>query len=151
MIILKVIELEDVSFSDMQILITVCNRLTADDNYLLLNGDNLTESVQMQLSQKEKGLFWTFLCIFQIYLKFCKIFKKEMILIADVFPILRTPKNVVSYMSEKSFFRGPFDKQHGKPAKTLLQSERQHRYYIEWSFWREKSWKMSLVVIRKTL
>ena len=55
--ILKVIELEDVSFSDMQILITVCNRLTADDNYFLLNGDNLTESVQMQLSQKEKGLF----------------------------------------------------------------------------------------------
>ena len=54
-----------------------------------------------------------------------------MILIADVFPILRTPKNVVSYMSEKSFFRGPFDKQHGKPAQTLLQSERQHRYYIE--------------------
>ena len=53
-----------------------------------------------------------------------------MALIADVFLILRTPKNVVRYMSEKSFFRGPFDKQHGKLAQTLLQFERQHRYHV---------------------
>ena len=53
-----------------------------------------------------------------------------MILIADVFPKLRTPKNVVRYMSKKSRFRGFFDRQHGKRAKTLLQSERYDHYHI---------------------
>ena len=53
-----------------------------------------------------------------------------MTVIADVYQILRTPKNMVRYMSEKSFFRGPFDRQHGKLAQTLLQFERQHRYHV---------------------
>ena len=53
-----------------------------------------------------------------------------MILIADVFPILETPKNVVGYRPEKSRLRGLFDKQDGKRVQTLLQSERQHRYHI---------------------
>ena len=37
-----------------------------------------------------------------------------MTLIADLFPKLRIPENVVRYMSEKSRFKGPFDRQHGK-------------------------------------
>ena len=53
-----------------------------------------------------------------------------MTVIANVFPKLETPKNVVRYMSKKSRFKGPFDRQHGKRAKTLLRSERQHRYLI---------------------
>ena len=53
-----------------------------------------------------------------------------MTFIANVFRNLRTPKHVVRYMSEKSRFKGPFDKQHGKRAQTLLRSERQHRYLI---------------------
>ena len=53
-----------------------------------------------------------------------------MTLIADLFPKLRTPKNVLRYMSKKSHFKGPFDKQHGKRDQTLLQSEPQHRYHI---------------------
>ena len=53
-----------------------------------------------------------------------------MTLIADLFMKLRTPKNVAIYMSKKSPFKGPFDMQHGKRVKTLLRSERQHRYYI---------------------
>ena len=39
-----------------------------------------------------------------------------MILIADVFPKLRAPKDVVRQMTKKSRFRGPFDKQLGKRA-----------------------------------
>ena len=70
---------------------------------------------------------------------------------ADVFSKLRTPKNVVRYSYKKSRFSIPFYKQHGKQAETLLKSEQQHRYYIWWSFWREMRWKMSLLVIRKTL
>ena len=52
-----------------------------------------------------------------------KILKKEMTLIADLFLKLRTPENVVRYMSKKSRFKGPFDRQHGKRVQTLLQSE----------------------------
>ena len=53
-----------------------------------------------------------------------------MSLIADLFPKLRTPKNVLRYMSKKSGFKGPFDRQHGKRVQTLLQSEPQHRHHI---------------------
>ena len=53
-----------------------------------------------------------------------------MTLIADLFPKLCTPKNVVRYMSKKSRFKGPFDRQQGKRVQTLLQSQRQHRYHI---------------------
>ena len=53
-----------------------------------------------------------------------------MTFIADLFPKLRTPKNVVRYLSKKSSFKEPFDRQHGKRVQTLLRSEPQHRYHI---------------------
>ena len=53
-----------------------------------------------------------------------------MALIAHLFPKLRTPKNVVRYMSKKSCFKGHFERQHGKRVQTLLRSEQQHRYHI---------------------
>ena len=46
-----------------------------------------------------------------------------MTLIADLFPKSRTLENVIRYMSKKSRFKGPFDRQHGKRVQTLLQSE----------------------------
>ena len=53
-----------------------------------------------------------------------------MTLIADLFPKLPTPKNLVRYMSKKSHFKGPFDRQDVKRVQTLLRSEPQHRYHI---------------------
>ena len=53
-----------------------------------------------------------------------------MTLIADLFPKLRTPKNVLRYVSKKARFKGPFDRQHGKWDQTLLRSEPQHSYHI---------------------
>ena len=53
-----------------------------------------------------------------------------MTLIADLFPKLRTPENVVRYTCKKSRFKGPFDTQHGKLVQTLLQSGQQHCYHI---------------------
>ena len=53
-----------------------------------------------------------------------------MTLIANIFPKLPTPKNLVRYLSKKFRFRGPFDKQHGKRVETLLKSERQHFYHM---------------------
>ena len=54
-------------------------------------------------------------------------------------------------MSQKSSFRGPFDKWHGKPAGTLLKSERRHLYQIYWSLWKPFTGKNSLLVICKNL
>ena len=58
-----------------------------------------------------------------IFLNFClhfrnlheiyNIFKKKIRLIADSFRKLRTPENVARYMSNKSRFKGHFDRQHG--------------------------------------
>ena len=53
-----------------------------------------------------------------------------MTLIADLFPKLRTQKNVLRSMSKKPRLKGPFDRQHGKRVQTLLRSEPQHRYHI---------------------
>ena len=53
-----------------------------------------------------------------------------MTLIADLFPKLRTLKNVLRYVSKKSRFKGPFDRQHGKRVQTLFRSEPEHRYHI---------------------
>ena len=53
-----------------------------------------------------------------------------MTLIADLFPKLRTPKNLVRCMSKKSRFKGSFDRQHGKWVQTLLRSDPQDRYHI---------------------
>ena len=54
-----------------------------------------------------------------------------MTFIADLFPKLRTPKNLVRYLSKKPRFKGPFDRQHGKRVQTLLRSEPQYRYHIQ--------------------
>ena len=53
-----------------------------------------------------------------------------MTLIAYLFPKLRTPENVARYMSKKSPFQGPFDRQHGKRIQTLLRSGQQYCYQI---------------------
>ena len=49
-----------------QILETLVNTLAADEKYPVLNRDNLTIPIQMQLSEKEKG----FSEIFAAFLKF---------------------------------------------------------------------------------
>ena len=72
-----------------------------------------------------------------------------MTLIAEVFPKLQTPENMVTSKSQKSRFRGSFGKQHGKRAKTLLKLPWQHLYHIYWSMWRELTCKKSLFVICK--
>ena len=48
-----------------------------------------------------------------------------MTLIADLFPKLQTPENLVRYRSRKSGFKGPFDRQHGEQVQTPLQSGQQ--------------------------
>ena len=70
-----------------------------------------------------------------------------MTLITFLFLRLRPAKNLVRYMSKKSRFRLPFQKEHGKRVYTLFKFERQHLYHIYWSTRRSFSCKKSLLVI----
>ena len=62
MITAQAIEFEKVSLNDVESLKTV-NLFTADDKYSLLKRDNLTQPIQMQLSQKQK-IFLNFVLYF---------------------------------------------------------------------------------------
>ena len=53
------------------------NTLSADGKYSLLNRDNLTQPIQMLLSQKLKTFSQFFPCIFGIYFKFWIFSKKR--------------------------------------------------------------------------
>ena len=72
-----------------------------------------------------------------------------MILIADVFPKLRSPKNMVRSMPKKSRFRGSVEKSHGKCAQTLFKFEGVLLYHIYSSLPRQFSYKKFLLLICK--
>ena len=138
MITLKVIKSEKVFWRICKILRLLVNTLTADEKYSLINRGTLTEAIQVQLTQNKK-FFSIFFSILKIYMNFWIFFKKMVTLIADIFPKLRTLKNVVRQMSKKSRFREAFDYQHCKRAQTLLKSERKHLNHICWSLRRQLS------------
>ena len=58
------------------------------------------------------------------------VFKKKMIVLANVFPQLKTVKNLVRPLFEKRRFRTSFDSQHVKGSQTLVKSSWQHFYHI---------------------
>ena len=71
------------------------NILTAaDDKYSLLNRNNVRQPIQMQLPQKQKT-FCQFVSEFFKTRLNLEIFHKKMTPIADVFPKLQTPENLV--------------------------------------------------------
>ena len=63
LIIVKVVALEKVSFSEHKILRVLVNTLTVDDKHYLHTRENLTETIQIKLSQKQKTVF-EFFCGF---------------------------------------------------------------------------------------
>ena len=68
------------------------NTLTTDDNYSLLNRDNLTQPIQTQLPQKQ-NIFLKFSHHFWNIVSIWNIFKKKMTFFGDAFPKYLTPKN----------------------------------------------------------
>ena len=54
-------------------------------------------------------------------------------------------------MSEKSRFRGPFEKQHGKRSQSLLKSASQHLYHLHRLLPSQLTWKKSLLLTCKIL
>ena len=67
------------------------NTLADDEKYPVLNRDNLTIPIQMELSQKQKTFSEFFAAFLKSYLNFER-FEKKMTLIAFVFSKLRTAK-----------------------------------------------------------
>ena len=82
--------------------------------------------------------FSTFFCNFNISIKILTFSKKKMTLIANIFPKLRTPKNVVNQISLKVPFHRTLWQATCKGDKTLLKSERYHLYHIHWSLWKQQ-------------
>ena len=70
------------------------NTLSEDDKYCLLYRDNLTQPIQILLPQKQKTFFEFFSAFLKSTLNF-EHFQKKINLIADVFPKLPSPKNVI--------------------------------------------------------
>ena len=105
------------------------NILIADDKYSFLNRDHLTPLIQMHLSNKIT--FCQFSSLFLTSRSHFEHFeKKNMILMAYIFPKLRTAKDVVREMSKKSRFKRTFNNQNGKQSQTLLRFARQHLHNI---------------------
>ena len=71
------------------------------------------------------------------------IFKKKMIVIANVFPKLQTVKYLVKPLSRKVRFRTSFDSQRGNGYETVVKSAWEHFYEIFWSLWGEMICKIS--------
>ena len=70
------------------------NTLTDDDKYCLLYRDNLTQPIQILLSQKQKTFSQFFSPFLKSTLNF-EHFQKEITLIGDVFAKLPSPKKVI--------------------------------------------------------
>ena len=70
------------------------NTLSEDDKYCLLYRDNLTQPIQILLSQKQKTFSEFFSPFLKTTLNFER-FQKKMTHIADVFPKLPSKKKVI--------------------------------------------------------
>ena len=70
------------------------NTLTDEDKYSLLYRDNLTQPIQILLSQKQKTFSKFFSAFSKSKLNF-EHFQKKTTLIADVFSKLQSPKKVI--------------------------------------------------------
>ena len=74
-----------------KILSLFLNRFTENDKYSLLYRDNLTQAIQILLSQKKKTFSEFFSPFLKSTLNF-EHFQTKMTLIGDVFPKLLSPK-----------------------------------------------------------
>ena len=121
MIAAKSIELEKVSFIDMQNFGT--------GKYLLLNRDNLTIPIQMQLSQQQKTISQFSSKFLNPTLNF-KYFEKKDDSRRFCISEITDSENVVRSLYKKCRLRQPFNKQYGKRALALLIPASKHLYVI---------------------
>ena len=102
------------------------NGLTTHEWYSRCNGDNLRGPNHMHLSPKQETFSRSFFLNFWNLHESLNIFQKRKTVIADVFPKLRTPKNVLQSISKKSHFKGHFSERYVELEEALLKSGRHH-------------------------
>ena len=72
------------------------NTLTAEYKYSRRNMQTFTQQVETPFSLKKKNFFWIFYCVSEIYMKWRTFSKKKESLLAEVFPKLFSPKEVIT-------------------------------------------------------
>ena len=77
LITVNVVALEKVSLVIHKILRLLVNTLTVDEKHYLLNRDNLMQTIQIELSQKQKTFFQFFLAFLKSILMFKHLRKKN--------------------------------------------------------------------------
>ena len=107
------------------------NTLAVYEKHPVLNRDNLTIPIQMHLSQKQKTLSEFFAAFLKSNWNFERFEKKNDLHRFFFFEVMDS-ENVVRYMSIKSCFRGPIEKQHGKRAQARFKSASLQLYHIHW-------------------
>ena len=93
------------------------NTRSANSRYSLLNRNNLTQPIQMQLSRKQKPFSEFFSAFLKAGLNFQHFRKKKITLIAVIFPKLRTTKNLVRSISKEPVPRDPSESSMVKATK----------------------------------
>ena len=100
---------------------------------------------------KNKKLFPSFLLDFWNLHQILNVLKKNMIVIANLFPKLKTVKKLVGPLSKKSRFRTCFGSQHVKVSQILAKSQWERFFHVFSSFSEKLIWKISPLVLRKIL
>ena len=133
-----------------QILGLLVNTLAADEKYPVLNRDNLTIPIEMQLSQKQK-VFLNFLLLFWSLPETLNVFAKKMTLIAFVFLNLRTPKTRLHKCLKSPASEDPLENNMVNVPKHCSNLHHStfirffNHYQVNWvgkslCFWHAKSW-----------
>ena len=105
------------------------SRLTVNDKDPLRNCENLSLSIETQLSKKQETFSELFVPFLESPLNF-KDFEEKMIVIANVFLKLQTVKYLVRPISKKPNFRTRFDSQHVKGSEILVEFAWEQFYHI---------------------
>ena len=106
------------------------NTLTDNGKYIFQDCENLPLPNEMQLSEKKKKLFLTFLFHFSNLDQILNIFKQKIMVVTNVFPKLKTGKNLLGPFSKKRRFRTRFDSQHVKASQILAKSPWKRFYHV---------------------
>ena len=121
------------------------NTLGTDEKYNVLNRENLTMPIQMQLSQKQKTISDFFAKFLKSRLNFKHFESKGYPYRFSIFEVTES-ENVVTEISKKFRFRRCFDKQNGKRAQALFKLASNYVYQIQWSLPSQLSRKKSLLL-----
>ena len=102
----------------------------ADDNYSLLNSENLPQPFQIVLSKTLKtfsNILFNFRNRHQL-----KHFETRLNLVLCAFWKLKIVKGMVTQISKEPHFIAPHNSQHFRGSETLVKSAWHHVYHIFW-------------------